>query len=78
MNRPTPDFELNWVLHRTLSTSIQAILGDDLIGAYLQGSFALGDWDAFSDVDFDAAIEHEISEADLAVLQAMHDRILSA
>jgi predicted nucleotidyltransferase len=73
-NQPTPDLELNWVL-RELVTSIQAILGDNLIGVYLQGSFALGDWDAFSDVDFDVAIEHEVPEADLAALQAMHARI---
>jgi len=73
-NPPTPDRELNWVL-RELLTSIQAILGDNFIAAYLQGSFALGDWDTYSDVDFLVAIDHEICEADLASLQAMHARI---
>jgi hypothetical protein len=38
------------VLHE-LVTSTQAVLGDNFIGAYLQGSFAAGDWDAHSDVD---------------------------
>jgi predicted nucleotidyltransferase len=74
LNRPTPDIELNWIL-RELVTSIQAILGDNFIGAYLQGSFALGDWDVYSDVDFIVAIQHEVCEADLAALQAMHARI---
>ncbi|MCI0699190.1 DUF4111 domain-containing protein [candidate division KSB1 bacterium] len=72
--RPTPDLELNAVLHE-LVTSIQAILGNNFIAAYLHGSFALGDWDAHSDVDFLVAIEHEVSEADLSALQAMHARI---
>lgn len=58
-----------------LVTSIQAVLGDNFSAAYLQGSFAVGDWDTHSDVDFLVAIEHEISEADLSALQAMHARI---
>jgi predicted nucleotidyltransferase len=74
LTHPTPDLELNWVL-RELVTSIQAILGDNFTGAYLQGSFALGDWDFFSDVDFIIAIEHEVSAAELEALQAMHARI---
>lgn len=32
--------------------SVQRILGDDFVGAYLQGSFALGAGDANSDADF--------------------------
>jgi predicted nucleotidyltransferase len=71
---PTPDLELNAVL-RELVTSVQAILGDNFIGAYLQGSFAFGGWDIHSDVDFLVAIDHEISKTDLAALQAMHARI---
>jgi hypothetical protein len=50
-NCPTPDPELNAVQHE-LVTSTQAVLGDNFIGAYLQGSFAVGDWDAHSDVDW--------------------------
>lgn len=68
---PTPDLDLNAVLNE-LVASIQAILGDNFIGAYLNGSFAVGDWDTDSDVDFLVAIEHEVSEADLSALQAMH------
>ncbi|OGO06084.1 MAG: hypothetical protein A2Y73_08495 [Chloroflexi bacterium RBG_13_56_8] len=73
-NGPTPDLALNAVLHE-LVTSIQAILSDNFIAAYLQGSFALGDWDIDSDVDFLVAIEREVSDADSSALQAMHARI---
>lgn len=71
---PTPDVELNAVLHE-LVTSVQAILGDNFIAAYLQGSFAVGDWDTHSDVDFAVAVDHEVSETHLAALQSMHARI---
>lgn len=73
-NHPTPDIELNWVL-RELVSSCQAILTDNFIGAYLQGSFALGDWDVFSDVDFLVAIECELNKVELDALQDMHARI---
>jgi predicted nucleotidyltransferase len=73
-NYPTPDLELNWVL-RELVSSVRTILGVNFNGAYLQGSFALGDWDAFSDVDFVVAIEQEVSAAEMEALQAMHARI---
>lgn len=72
--RPTPDRELNVVLHE-LVTSVQAILGDNFVAAYLQGSFAVGDWDAHSDVDFLVAVDHKVPETHLAALQAMHARI---
>lgn len=71
---PTSDVELNGVLHE-LVTSVQSILGDNFIGAYLQGSFAVGDWDIHSDVDFLIAIDHDIPETNLPALQAMHARI---
>ncbi len=47
----------------------------NLIGVYLQGSFAVGDWDIDSDVDFLIAINQEISETELLALQKMHGRI---
>jgi hypothetical protein len=71
---PTPDPGLNAVL-RDFVTSAQAILGDNFIAAYLQGSFAVGDWDADSDVDFLIAIDHDVPEADVTALQAMHGRV---
>ena len=71
---PTPDGELNAVLGE-LVASVQAILGSNFIAAYLQGSFAIGDWDIDSDVDFLIVIDHEVSEAELSALQAMHARL---
>lgn len=71
---PTPDPDLNAVLHE-LVTGVQAILGESFIAAYLQGSFAVGDWDAHSDVDFLIAIAHDVPEGDLSALQALHARI---
>jgi predicted nucleotidyltransferase len=50
-------------------------LGPNFVGAYLHGSFALGDWDSHSDVDFLVVIEHPLSDAELAALQEMHGRI---
>lgn len=73
---PTPDLELNAVLDE-LVTSSQAALGDNFLAAYLQGSFAVGDWDAHSDVDFLIAIEHDLPDAELPALQAVHARIHS-
>ena len=51
------------------------ILGHDFIGAYLQGSFAVGDFDPYSDVDFIIVVERELSEAQIQALQIMHARI---
>jgi predicted nucleotidyltransferase len=49
--QPTAFPDLNEVL-RELVSSVQAILGENFCGAYLQGSFAVGDADEHSDVDF--------------------------
>ena len=57
--QPTPISDLNAVLQE-LVTSSQAILGANLVGVYLQGSFAMGDWDEHSDVDFLIAIDHDV------------------
>jgi predicted nucleotidyltransferase len=72
--QPTPYAELNAVLHE-LVASIRQAVGDDFIGAYLQGSFAVGDFDQHSDVDFVVAIRTELSEKAVAELQRVHERI---
>ena len=74
MKPPTTDPGLNTVLNE-LVKNVQVILGDNFIGAYLQGSFAVGDWDTDSDVDFLIALEQDVSKADLLALQEMHARI---
>lgn len=73
-SHPTPDAELNVVL-RELVRGARAVLGENFVGAYLQGSFAAGDWDAHSDVDFLIATERDVSDSELPALQAMHARI---
>ena len=55
--------------------SIAAILQDRFVGAYLQGSFAVGDFDEHSDVDFIVVVKEEFSDEQVDALQAMHERI---
>jgi len=71
---PTSYPELNHVL-LNLVESAQDILNENFIGAYLQGSFAVGDFDIHSDVDFIIVTEAEPSEHRIPALQAMHERI---
>ncbi|UCD94944.1 MAG: DUF4111 domain-containing protein [Candidatus Zixiibacteriota bacterium] len=71
-----PYAELNAVL-RELVSSVQQALGDNFIGAYLQGSFAVGDFDDHSDVDFVIVIDRELSDSQLRKLQSMHERIFN-
>ena len=67
----TPYDDLNTVLD-VLVTAVQHALGDTFIGAYLQGSFAVGDFDEHSDVDFIVVIREELSEPQVEALQALH------
>jgi Domain of unknown function (DUF4111)/Nucleotidyltransferase domain len=71
---PTSDAELNGIL-RELVESVRSILGQNFCGAYLQGSFALGDADDDSDVDFIVVTHREVTDAELDALQGMHRRI---
>lgn len=75
-NHITPYPELDAVL-RQLVNSIQQILHDNFIGAYLQGSLAVGDFDEHSDVDYIIAINRELSGSQLQELQSMHQRIFN-
>lgn len=74
MPEPTPNAELNGVL-RELVMGAQAALGANFFAAYLQGSFAVGDWDSDSDVDWVIAVERDITDAELPDLQALHARL---
>ncbi len=71
---PTPYPDLNAVL-RELISSMQTILGANFIGAYLQGSFAVGDFDEHSDVDWIVATKDELSTPEVEALQVMHPRV---
>jgi Domain of unknown function (DUF4111) len=71
---PTPYPDLNEVL-RDLVDSVRVALGDSFIGAYLQGSFAVGDFDRHSDVDFAIAVRDELTAEQVEPLQAIHRRV---
>jgi hypothetical protein len=73
---PTPFAELNAVL-KELVESAQIVLGDSFVAAYLQGSFAVGDFDCHSDVDFIMVVEEELSDDQVLALQIMHERIFN-
>jgi predicted nucleotidyltransferase len=70
----TPYPELNEVL-RDLVVGVREILAENFCGAYLQGSFAVGDADEHSDVDFIVATHDELTQAQVDALQAMHKRL---
>jgi predicted nucleotidyltransferase len=74
MLSPTPYSELNAVLH-ALVTQVEQALGGTLIGAYLQGSYAVGDFDEHSDVDFIVATADELSDTEVEALQHIHGRV---
>jgi hypothetical protein len=69
--QPTPYADLNVVL-RDLVTRVRNVLGDNFVGAYLQGSFAVGDFDIYSDVDFLILLKEDISGEHLPPLQVLH------
>jgi predicted nucleotidyltransferase len=73
---PTPFADLNSVL-QTFVTKVGQALGDRFVGAYLQGSFAIGDFDEHSDVDFLVAIADELRPPELAALQALHAELFT-
>ena len=74
MTQPTPYPDLNALLEEFVSQT-RASLGDDLIGLYLVGSFALGGFDEDSDVDFLCVTRDELTLAQQASIQAMHGRL---
>jgi predicted nucleotidyltransferase len=73
---PTPYPSLNAVLQE-LVEAVQAVLGSSFVAACLQGSFAVGDFDPHSDVDFIIVVEEGLSEDQVHALQTMHERIYS-
>ena len=68
---PTRYAELNGVLH-DLVTGAQAALGESFVGAYLQGSFALGAGDLHSDCDFLVVVRERPDAEQEAALRALH------
>jgi hypothetical protein len=73
---PTPYPELNDVLDQLVG-SIRVALEGNLVGAYLQGSFALGDFDEHSDVDFIIVLDRGLTAGQVESLQTIHGRIFA-
>lgn len=70
----TPFEELDTILAE-FTKSVRDILGDSFVGAYVQGSFALGAGDNNSDCDFIIATAVLPSGGTEAELRRLHDRI---
>ncbi len=70
----TPVDELNALLV-DLTARARDILGSNFVGAYLQGSFALGDADRYSDCDFLVPIRSRPTVEQEVALRALHDEI---
>jgi hypothetical protein len=72
---PTQFPDLNELLARFVSR-VRAALGDDFVGAYLTGSFALGGGDAASDCDFLVVSTGLLTVEQERAVRALHDEIL--
>lgn len=70
----TPFPELDHVLHELVSR-MWLILGQKFIGAYLQGSLAVGGFDQHSDVDWIVAVDDDLTTSQVDRLQEMHDQV---
>lgn len=66
--------ELRGVLE-SFATEISAELADNLVGIYMLGSLAVGDFDADSDVDFLVVTKEDIDESTAKRLQAIQEKI---
>ena len=74
LTRPVPSDvypELPRVLER-LVAHVQSILEQQLVGVYLVGSLAVGDFDLDSDIDFVVVTDGELSARCVAELNAAH------
>jgi hypothetical protein len=72
--QPTSFPELNELLVE-LVDRVRAILAETFVGAYLQGSFAVGDADEHSDCDFLIPITTQPDRERETALGALHDEI---
>jgi hypothetical protein len=70
----TPYPELDEVLAAFVA-GVQEVLVENLVGIYLQGSFAVGDADEWSDVDFVVVTETQVTEDDAVALQVVQERV---
>lgn len=71
-SEPYPELPL---VLESFIVGVQNALKRNLVGAYLIGSLATGDFDLDSDVDFLIVTNAELSDAELRLLQALHIEI---
>lgn len=70
--------EINFILDKLLS-DLQVILGPHLVGLYIHGSLAYGDFDPrTSDVDFLVVTEGSLPTETLPALKDMHARLFAS
>jgi Domain of unknown function (DUF4111) len=67
----TPHEDLNRLLQHWL-VGLHRLLGGNLAAVYLQGSLAVGDFDAASDVDFLVVLHEDIPAAGVGVIHRLH------
>src|SRR5437868_4864036 len=72
--RPTVFPELNELLAEFVAR-VESILGDNFVGAYLTGSFALGAADLQSDCDFLVVSANRVTGSQERALRALHDEL---
>jgi predicted nucleotidyltransferase len=73
-DEPTGFPELNEVLRQLVSAAREAV-SENFCGAYLQGSFAVGDADVYSDVDFMVVTHDEIGTEQTRAIAARHAQV---
>lgn len=71
---PTAYDELNDLLAELVERQ-REVLGETFVGAYVQGSFALGAGDLHSDCDFLTVVSEPVEGERLAGIRALHDEI---
>lgn len=71
---PTPFPDLNAVLAEWVA-GLRVALADNLCGAYLIGSFAMGDFDERSDVDFLVVTHRDLTREEEEALRSLHVEI---
>jgi hypothetical protein len=71
---PTRFAELNELLDQLL-LGVRSILGENFVGAYLQGSFALGDADLYSDCDFLVVVAGRLAPVQERRIRELHAAI---
>jgi hypothetical protein len=75
---PTPNPDVNALVDR-LHTQVRNILREQLVGLYLSGSLAAGDFNPdTSDIDFVVVTAGTLPDDTLAALETMHARLFSS